>query len=214
MGRITIGEAGNEVVTTAAADDNIYLVLVRFGDGGADPGEHIFKVTVTNVEELGEVRLSQLQPQMDVEITARVIDPDGNAAGIDWQWGTSSRANGVPTPIAGATSETYTPRDEDVGQFLFATAIYLDPHGNNDDEETSTAMYRVRTTPAVNTLPMFPDQNPADITNDGNENTPGSDFTTTVRWVAEHSMPGTPVGSARDGHRRRQGRPDLQAGGP
>ena len=34
--------------------------------------------------------LSQLQPQVDTELTATLEDPDGSVSGLTWEWGISS----------------------------------------------------------------------------------------------------------------------------
>ena len=50
---------------------NFVLMLIHL-----DPLERL-RVTVTNVDEAGEVTLTTLQPQEGVEITATLTDPDG-----------------------------------------------------------------------------------------------------------------------------------------
>ena len=57
--------------------DNTYVVTVQASDGGEDTtAMEVVMIKVTNVEEPGTVTLSTLQPQVGVEITATLTDPD------------------------------------------------------------------------------------------------------------------------------------------
>ena len=100
-------------------------------------------IEVTNVDEDGTVTLSTLQPQVGVEITATLTDPDNieTAATVTWQW---YRGN---SPIAGATNgnvtngaitSIYTPAAGDVGSVLSAKAMYDDEEG---DDRTARARF-------------------------------------------------------------------------
>ena len=90
------------------------------------------KVTVTNAEEAGKVTLSQTRPRAGLGITAGYSDPDGGLASATWQWWrTASNTPGATAPdarsryrsrgnpggdwliIAGATSASYMPVDDD-----------------------------------------------------------------------------------------------------
>ena len=108
-----------------ANKDNVYEVTVQAKDGVGNIGMKAVKVTVTNVQELGTVTLSQLQPRVGVAITASVTDLDGDVSGVTWQW---SRAllneNGTFTDIEKATSATYKPvkGDAETGNEMFLRA--------------------------------------------------------------------------------------------
>ena len=97
-------------------------------DGNANMATRDVKVTVTNAEEDGTVKLSQPRPRVGVAITASYSDPDGGLASATWQWWrTDSNVNGTGTApalpkiqisristsvwemIAGATSASYMP---------------------------------------------------------------------------------------------------------
>ena len=64
---------------------NVYVVDVRASDGEVRDSVTV-RVTVDNIEEGGEVSLSQRVPQEGIAITARLDDEDGNISGTKWQW--------------------------------------------------------------------------------------------------------------------------------
>ncbi len=107
--------------------DNVYMVTVE-ADDGTYMDTHDVTVTVTNVEEgAGSVTLSAMQPQVGVELTAMVSDPDG-ATSVNWQWAREDD-QGDYVDIAGAMSAGYTPVDDDEGKHLRATVTYTDSVG-------------------------------------------------------------------------------------
>ena len=57
----------------SADGDNVYLVTVTASDGTASKSQAV-SVTVRNVEETGEITLTQLVPQEGIAITARLSD--------------------------------------------------------------------------------------------------------------------------------------------
>ena len=59
-------------------------------DAVSNTGTKNVKITVTNVEEVGTVTMSQLQPRVGVAITASVTDLDGDVSNVTWQWSTRS----------------------------------------------------------------------------------------------------------------------------
>ena len=73
-----------------------------------------------NQEELGEVELNWLHPEVTTPITASLSDPDGGIAGVQWVWTISKvtspkidvdgdwRAS-TGTTVDDGTSSTYTP---------------------------------------------------------------------------------------------------------
>ena len=78
---------------------NVYVVDVRASDGEVRDSVTV-RVTVDNIEEGGEVSLSQRVPQEGIAITARLDDEDGNISGTKWQWYrvTPSTTPGTPDP--------------------------------------------------------------------------------------------------------------------
>ena len=135
------------------------------------------KVTVTNEDEGGVVTLSKTQPRVGIAVTASVTDPDGSISGLTWQWSFSADANRADIarttedgPIAGATSDTYTPKAGDVGGILTATASYFDGQSAPDIGK-KTAMNLAGNAVAMDTrnrAPVFADQ---DTETDGLQNT-------------------------------------------
>ena len=72
--------------------DNMYMVTVM-AEAGGEMDMMDVTVTVTNVEEMGEVTLwasetdpLTMAPQVGDTITGAVMDPDGGVTGEAWQW--------------------------------------------------------------------------------------------------------------------------------
>ena len=144
---------------------------------------------------------------LDEMLVAEVQDPDdkGGDLGepyqgvhiVTWQWSRAQTdaANTTFAEIAGATTNRYTPRDMDRGNYLRATATYTDPHSAADDAVTETTDERItrgslKTGVATteNVVRLAP----------GPRSVPTFDETGTVtREVAENTAPG--------GKRRRPG---------
>ena len=151
LGQLTFKEIPNYEMPADANGDNEYMVTVVVTDAGIEgkgklSAERDMVVTVTNVNEpvSGDatpvVTLSSLQPKVGVPLTATLDDPDGGEKDIEWQWSIQNASNtdvpGLPTPtpngdISGATSDTYTPKINDVGGTLTATVKYADAVGSD-----------------------------------------------------------------------------------
>ena len=132
-----------------ANQDNKYVVDVIATDDQKLTGKTTLTITVTQVDEDGEVSFSSIQPAIGVAITASVSDPDGSITGATWQWSRAATAAGTFTEIDGATSATYTPRlaeednpdtmdvnegrTTDEGMFLQATVMYRDKASPTED---------------------------------------------------------------------------------
>ena len=113
---------------------------------------------MTNVEEPGTLELSATHPLVDTALTASLTDPDGSISGESWVWESSSdRSNW--TAISGATGDSYTPVDADVGNYLRVTASYTDGEGSG---KTAAAVSgnTVATAPPANRDPAFPASEP------------------------------------------------------
>ena len=113
--------------------DNVYEVMVVASDGSNDAMRSV-TVKVTNVEEAGKVTLSTQDARIGNPITASLEDDDG-MTDIKWTWHRLANATVDPvttgdeddrTNIKDATSDTYTPVDDDAGMFLRAMASYTD----------------------------------------------------------------------------------------
>ena len=125
-------------VTYDYEDKSTYLVRVTANDGNGGTDTQEVTITVDNVEEPGTVTLSTNQPSARTAITASLTDLDGGVTGTTWQWQKSSTVQGAYSNINGATSDTYTPADEDVGDYLRATASYTDGHDSGKSAQATT----------------------------------------------------------------------------
>ena len=133
--------------TPDETSDNTYSVVIRAiasrdsdDTGPAETVDTTVTVTVTDVDEDGEVVISWLQPEVDTPIVATLTDPDGNISGVSWQWAVSKvlvseidvEGHWGNATGDGATSERYTPADSDatpIPRFLRVTASYTDENG-------------------------------------------------------------------------------------
>ena len=205
---------------TDANNDNVYevtLVATDTGPGGAVAGIGRVNVwlTVTNVDEAGMVVFTEGKTAyLDEMLVAEVQDPDDHGGFDDmgepygkpyqgvhivtWQWSRSlddDDPDNMPfVDIVGATTNSYTPGDDDRGYYLRATATYIDPHSAPDDpasdgdDERITAPGSLKTVVATteNVVRLAP--GPASV--------PTFDETGTVtREVAENTAPGGDVGA-------------------
>ena len=127
-----------------ADTDNTYMVTVKANDG-TYMVTHGVTVTVTNVDDPGAVSLSSQTPVVGIALTASLTDADGEITGMKWQWA-SENTDGTFADIAGAgaTSDSYTPADADVGKRLRATASYTDGHGLRQERDGRVGQRRKR----------------------------------------------------------------------
>ena len=178
-GALTFRASPNYEMAADADGDNVYEVVVAASDADSNRGEKSVKVKVANVEEPGTVTLSAGQPRVGVSLTASLTDIDGGVSDLKWQWNDGS------TDIEGATSDTYTPTSEDLGDTLTARAMYADAQGLG---KTANFVYTVAVAADTrNEAPAFDDQ---DDDTDGTQNTEAE------RTIAENSAAGTPLGVA------------------
>ena len=154
--------------------DNTYSVVVRAiasrASGHTGPAETLdttVTVTVTNVDEKGEVVISLLQPEVNIPIMATLTDSDGTASGVTWVWEVSeveasvldidTDAHWGAAPGEGNTGNTlqsYTPAGADLtnnpdttdddepideDKYLRVTASYTDPEGADKTERAMSA---------------------------------------------------------------------------
>ena len=156
---------------------NTYMVVVVASDDapGAGGTKAIKKmvVTVTNVDEPGIVTLSSLQPQVEAELTATLVDPEVpvRSPTETWKWEKSQDLSSW-TPIDSVDLAVRTPDATTVGYYLRATATY------DDEKRTAQAVSvnKVRAKPTTtDAMATFPEGSGA-------------------RSVAENSPAGTNVG--------------------
>ena len=182
-GVLRFSESPNFEAAADNGENNTYEVTVTASDGTNEDTEDV-RIQVTNVEEPGTVTLSTLQPQVEVELTATLSDPDGgvNNNNISWMWFRGS------STIVNAITAEYTPVTGDVGSKLKAKATYRDAEDAEKDKTAEGSSARsVRSVPASgNTAPAFPDQNPS---------TPMAE-TAQTREVAENTPSGRNIGAS------------------
>ena len=196
---------------TDANNDNVYevtLVATDTGPSGAVAGIGRVNVwlIVENVDEAGKVVFTEGKTAyLDEMLVAEVEDPDdkGGDLGephegvhiVSWQWARAlTDADGTGfEDIVGATTNRYTPKDDDRGHYLRATATYTDPHSAADDADTEMTDERIaddslKTGVATteNVVRLAP----------GPKSVPTFDETGTVtRKVAENTLSGGDVGA-------------------
>ena len=171
-----------------------YSVTVTATDTGADTDTIIITITVNNLDEPGTVTLSSLQPQVATQLTATLADPDSGLGSVTWSWERSPDGTSPWTPISGATTDSYTPVFDDVGDYLRATASYNDGEGGGKSAQAISAN-AVEVALGRN-APVF------------------REYPTATRSVPKNTPAGSEHRRTRLGHRRRQRPPDLQPGRP
>ena len=176
-----------------------YMVTAEAADGSFE-----LVVNITNVEEPGSVRLSQIQPQVEIDVVATVSDPDDSATittdditGTTWQWAKSMDMSSW-TDIENETSGTYTPVIADIDYYLRASATYTDTLGAGKTAEMVSERAVEPETPA-NAFPAFPKE---DFNDDGTDETgePGDtdngiDAAPFLREVDENTGEGMNIGN-------------------
>ena len=153
--------------------DNTYSVVIRAiasrtsGDTGpAETVDTIVTVTVTDVDEDGEVVISLLQPEIGIPIMASLTDPDGEPTPT-WAWEVSeilqtnldidNDDHWGTAPGRGVDLETYTPDATDAARYLRVTATYIDIVGGDDKTAHAMSAYPVQAKDlgAINESPDF-----------------------------------------------------------
>ena len=131
-----INRTTGQLMTKAALDfeaEASYTVEVTATDGAGESDAVMVTITVTNMDEMGMVTLSDMQPRVGVVLTAMLSDDDmavEHMATVTWQWASSDAMDGTYTNIEDdATSASYTPVDGDENMYLRATATYTDGYG-------------------------------------------------------------------------------------
>ena len=159
-----------------------YSITITADDDKGGVGSRDVTVTVTNVEDVGTVSLSQREPQIGRAVVATLKEEDGGISGETWVWHRATAALGTNqncrahadfddnTPISGANSPSYTPVAADKDRCLRATVTYTDAFvtdtDNNDVDDGDSAQLRterpVEESDPANTAPKFlDDQDPA-----------------------------------------------------
>ena len=169
---------------------NTYSVTVVATDATRRASMKAVTVNVTNVDELGTVKLTTLAPRAGIALTASVSDPDSPApvmvTGAVWQWAKSRNGTSGWGDIDKATSATYAPADGVMGYYLRATVTYKDRESVRDTKTAvGVSANAVKATRSQNEAPEFPDQNLDE---------PGDQSGTATREVAENTAAGEAIG--------------------
>ncbi len=131
-------------------DNPSYDVTVRAEDSQSAHADYAVTVTVTNREEAGAVTVSPLPPQVGVDLTATLTDPDEMIADLNWQWQRRLPDGDWTAILVLATQATYKPTSDDAGYELQATVRYNDGHGggkNAESEATDAVQANVPSAP-------------------------------------------------------------------
>ena len=115
---------------TASYDLNVRVRDDKDVNDGVDTtwdDEISIPISVTNVDEAGTVTLGSNNPEVNVQLSASLNDPDGSVANLTWQWQKADTVDATTwTNISGATASSYTPASGDAGKFIRAEASYDD----------------------------------------------------------------------------------------
>ncbi len=156
-----------------------YLAAVTIHDGkGVDADNMVITettvdatasvtVNIIDVEELGVVTLSADEPESGTALDATLEDGDGSVSGESWRWARSANGRTNWFNIAGATSSTYTPGEDDEDFYLRARVEYTDNRGSGKSAEGITD----GPVPSENRRPVFPDSETGERTVDENTRT-------------------------------------------
>ena len=161
------GGAGVFMISSAGAlsfasapnyeDQTEHTVTVRASDGTNTP-DHPVTVTVTDVDEVEELTLSDPRPLIDEDYTAAFKDGTGDVVqSPTWAWARSTNPNSGYSLIDGETAATYVPVTADSGYYLRVTASYNDGHGQGRKTLSATSEFATAATSTSNKAPAFPD---------------------------------------------------------
>ena len=141
-----------------------YTVIVQVTDSKDDNGvadtatDATITVTiaVTDEDDPGSISFSSDPPIAGTTLTAVLEDQDGVKSGVavTWKWEISTDQTNWST-ITDATTNSYTPGTDDIGDYLRVTATYDDEKGPGKTAEAETDA--VLTAPATNTDASFAD---------------------------------------------------------
>ena len=114
----------------APADVGAFLrVTVTYSDG-IGTGRAAVSAPTDRVDQRGAVELSSNVPDVGVQLTATLTDPDGMVTNAEWQW-QWSLSSGMQSwsDVPGAEGATYSPKMAHEGMLLRATVVYDDAIG-------------------------------------------------------------------------------------
>ena len=109
----------------APADVGAFLrVTVTYSDG-IGTGRAAVSAPTDRVDQRGAVELSSNVPDVGVQLTATLTDPDGMVTNAEWRWQWSP-SSGMQSwsDVAGAEGATYSPTTADEGMLLRVSVVY------------------------------------------------------------------------------------------
>ena len=141
-----------------------YTVIVQVADSKDDNGVAdtatdatiTVTVTITDEDDPGSITFSSDPPIAGTTLAAVLEDQDGvkSDVAVTWKWEISADQTNWNT-ITDATTDSYTPGSDDIGDYLRVTATYDDEKGPGKTVEAETDA--VLTAPATNTDASFAD---------------------------------------------------------
>ena len=127
-----ISGAPSASYTPTAPEDagKLLRVVVTYTDGTGS-GRGATSAPTERVDQRGAVTLSTSVPDVGMEVTATLADPDGGVRGVVWQWQTAA-GTGTPSwgDISDADAAAYTPVAADEGKLLRTMVSYDDGIGS------------------------------------------------------------------------------------
>ena len=125
-------EGTQSVIYTPVAPNDVGEVLrvtVTYDDK-IGTGRAAVSAPTDRVDQRGAVGLSSNVPDVGVQLTSTLTDPDGMVTNAEWQWQWSP-SSGMQSwsDVPGAEGATYSPKTADEGMLLRATVVYDDAIG-------------------------------------------------------------------------------------
>ncbi len=145
---------------TEAQVGKVIAVRVAYTDGHGTP-ESLPSASTTAVANVNDTPTGQVTIAGTFEQGRTLIashnlsDPDGGPNGVTWQW----QANGVA--IQGATSDTFSLTEAQVGKTITVVASYADGHNTGENISSATSQAVANVNDAMTgtvTLPASPSQ--------------------------------------------------------
>ena len=162
-------DANGQIKTKADLNyeaDPSYTVIVQVADSKDDAGTAeqtpvtdatiTVTITITDEDDPGSITFSSDPPIAGTTLTAVLEDQDGvkSDVAVTWKWEISDDQTNWNT-ITDATTDSYTPGSDDIGDYLRVTATYDDENGPGKTVEAETDA--VLNAPATNTDASFAD---------------------------------------------------------
>ena len=159
--------------------DNVYEVTVVVPvTGSVKPGMRSVKITVTDAEDIGTLKIAAREPQVGTSVSGTLTDEDGGLRDREWQWyrgGASGVTDGVLVALDAADglcsataatadvacridkaqSPTYATTKADGGFFVHLVVSYTDAFiADDEDENTEPATLVARPAREVQLPPV------------------------------------------------------------